>query len=83
MMYFMPGNLHVRNLDDDLIVRLKRRAARHGRSAEAEHREILRQALSADLEPSFDELAAKLRKMSEGRKHTPAEHLMREGRNER
>lgn len=79
----MPGNLHVRNLDDDLIVRLKRRAARHGRSAEAEHREILRQALSADLEPSFDELAAKLRKMSKGRKHTPAETLMREGRNER
>ena len=42
----MPGNLHVRNLDDDLIARLKRRAARHGRSTEAEHREILREALS-------------------------------------
>jgi plasmid stability protein len=41
----VPGNLHVRNLDDELIGRLKRRAARHGRSAEAEHREILRQAL--------------------------------------
>ena len=41
----MAGNLHVRNLDDDLIARLKRRAARHGRSTEAEHREILRQAL--------------------------------------
>ncbi|MEQ1619417.1 MAG: hypothetical protein ABL883_13865 [Terricaulis sp.] len=36
-------NLHVRNLDDELVARLKRRAARHGRSAEAEHREILRQ----------------------------------------
>ena len=31
----MAGNLHVRNLDDDLIARLKRRAARHGRSTEA------------------------------------------------
>ena len=50
----MVGNLHVRNLDDDLIARLKRRAARHGRSTEAEHREILRQALSGDVEPSFD-----------------------------
>ena len=30
----MAGNLHVRNLDDDLIRRLKQRAARHGRSAE-------------------------------------------------
>jgi hypothetical protein len=38
----MVGNLHVRNLEDDLIARLKRRAARHGRSTEAEHREILR-----------------------------------------
>jgi antitoxin FitA len=38
----MAGNLLVRNLDDNLIARLKRRAARHGRSTEAEHREILR-----------------------------------------
>ena len=28
----MAGNLHVRNLDDDLIARLKRRAAPNGRS---------------------------------------------------
>jgi len=79
----MPGNLHVRNLDDDLIIRLKRRAARHGRSAEAEHREILRQALSAEVEPAFQELATKLRQMTKGRKHTPSEALMREGRKER
>lgn len=79
----MSGNLHVRNLEDDLIVRLKRRAARHGRSAEAEHREILRQALASEIEPSFDELATKLREMTRERKHTPAEVLMREGRNER
>ncbi len=38
----MAGNLHVRNLEDELIVKLKRRAARHGRSTAAEHREILR-----------------------------------------
>ena len=37
----MAGSLHVRNRDDELIARLKRRAVRHGRSAEAEHREIL------------------------------------------
>ena len=79
----MSGNLHVRNLDDDLIVRLKRRAARHGRSTEAEHREILRQALSAEVEPAFTDLAAKLREMTRGRKHTPAEQLLREGRRER
>lgn len=79
----MPANLHVRNVDDDLIIRLKRRAARHGRSAEAEHREILRQTLSAEVEPAFEEIAAKLRQMTKGRKHTPAEDLLREGRNER
>jgi plasmid stability protein len=79
----MSGNLHVRNLDDELIARLKRRAARHGRSAEAEHREILRQALSAESEPDFDVLAADLRKLTKRRKQTPAEILLREGRGER
>lgn len=79
----MPGNLHVRNLDDELISRLKRRAARHGRSAEAEHREILRQALAAEVEPSFDTLAAELRALTRGRKHTPSEILLREARDER
>ena len=79
----MSGNLHVRNLDDDLIVRLKRRAARHGRSTEAEHREILRQALIADVEPSFEQLAAELRRLTASREQTPSEILLREGRDER
>ena len=79
----MPGNLHVRNLDDDLITRLKRRAARHGRSTEAEHREILRQALLSEVEPSFEKLAADLRELTRGRKQTPSEVLLREGRDER
>jgi len=79
----MAGNLHVRNLDDDLIARLKRRAARHGRSAEAEHREILRQALANEEEASFEKLAADLRKLKKGRKQTPSEILLREGREER
>lgn len=79
----MAGNLHVRNVDDELIVRLKRRAARHGRSAEAEHREILAQALSRESAPEFEDLAADLRRLLQGRRHTPAEDLMREGRDER
>lgn len=79
----MPGNLQVRNLDDELIGRLKRRAALHGRSTEAEHREILRQALSAEVEPAFAELAAQMRKLTAERKHTPSEELLREGRDER
>jgi len=77
------GNLHVRNLEDELILRLKRRAARHGRSTEAEHREILRLALAGDDEPSFDTLAAELRKLTQGRKQTSSEVLQRDGRSER
>ena len=79
----MSRNLQVRNLDDGIVLRLKRRAARNGRSTEAEHREILRQALSAEVEPSFAELAASLRELTRGRRHTPAELLQREGRDER
>ena len=37
--------LIVRNLEEEVVRELKLQAARHGRSAEAEHREILRQAL--------------------------------------
>ena len=79
----MPGNLHVPNLDDELVAHLKRRAARHGRSTEAEHREILRQALANDEEPSFERLAADLRKLTKRRKQTPSEVLLREGREKR
>ena len=79
----MAASLYVRNLDDDLIARLKRRAARHGRSAEAEHREILRQALAGEDDASFDKLAADLRKLTRGRRLTPSESLLREGRDQR
>lgn len=39
------SQLLVRELDQELVDALKRRAASHGRSAEAEHREILRASL--------------------------------------
>ena len=39
------AQLVVRNLSDDLVKALKRRAAKHNRSAEQEHREILEAAL--------------------------------------
>ncbi len=39
------AQLIVRNLDDEIVKRLRRRAAERGRSVEAEHREILREAL--------------------------------------
>lgn len=79
----MSGSLHVRNLDNDLIARLKRRAQRHGRSTEAEHREILRQVLVSEKPISFDKLARELRQLTKRRKQTPSEELLREGRKER
>ena len=40
------AQLIVRNLEPEVVRELKLRAVRHGRSAEEEHREILRQALA-------------------------------------
>jgi plasmid stability protein len=37
--------LIIRNVDAELMQRLRQRAVEHGRSVEEEHREILRQAL--------------------------------------
>jgi len=42
------AQLIVRNVDDDLVGRLRRRAAEHGWSAEEEHRRILRRALRSE-----------------------------------
>ena len=39
------ASLIVRGIDEALVQALKHRAAKHGRSAEAEHREILASAL--------------------------------------
>ena len=41
--------LMIHNVDDDLVDRLRERAARNGRSMEAEMREILCRALTPDL----------------------------------
>lgn len=74
------GSLVVRNVDDKLIARLKQRAAEHGRSTEAEHRLLLQRALDGI---DIDQLAARLREITAGRHHTPAEELLREMRDER
>ena len=51
------SQLIVRGLDEATVRALKRRAARHGRSAEAEHREILREALAHEqARPPFKDL---------------------------
>jgi antitoxin FitA len=55
------AQLTVRNVNAQVVRALKQRAAAHGRSAEAEHREILRAALLAS-EGDFAARAKALRK---------------------
>lgn len=57
------AQLTVRNVDERVVRALKQQAASHGRSAEAEHREILRSALLAEpaTRESFAARAARLR----------------------
>ncbi len=54
------ANLIVRNLDDDIVCALKERAARHNRSAEAEHRAILQQVLSRPPRKSLAQVLASM-----------------------
>ena len=54
------AQLTVRRVTDQVVRELKRRAAANGRSAEAEHREILRRTLLAEAE-DFAARAARLR----------------------
>lgn len=63
------AQLTVRKLDEDLVRRLKVRAAQHGRSAEAEHRAILEMALrprSADFWQRADKLRAADKRIAGG-----------------
>ena len=54
------ANLVVRNLDHEIIQALKERAARHKRSAEAEHRAILQQVLLRPKRRSFAQVLASM-----------------------
>jgi plasmid stability protein len=71
----------VRNLGEDVVRRLRIRAAEHGRSAEAEHREILRLALVADDERQVRreqtaQRLAEFRRRTAGRGSSPAPALL-------
>ena len=79
----MTTTLHVRNLEPDLISRLKRRAARHGRSGGGGGGGGLRQALDGESDPTFDDLAAEMRRLTHSRPQTPSEILLRQARDER
>jgi antitoxin FitA len=79
--------LTVRDLDEDLVRRLRIRAAAHGRSAEAEHREILRAVLrSAEQSPTPQQAAERLaefRRRTAGRGSPATADLLEQSRAER
>ena len=81
------GQLLVRNLSEATIAGVKRLAADHGRSVEAEHRAILDAAAAAVIMPHTKAAwIARLRQSREetrGRSFTPSEVLVREMRDER
>ena len=52
--------LLVRNLEPEVVQALKRQAAKHGHSAEAEHRKILRLALLGPTKRSFVDVLAEM-----------------------
>jgi antitoxin FitA len=64
----------IRNLDTDLVTRLKRQAQEHGRSLEAELRGILEAAVSMDLADART-VASRIRRRLAGRTHTDSADL--------
>lgn len=77
----MP-QLLVRGVPEDVVEALKRRAAEHGRSAEAEHRIILEEILRPR-RADFWERAARLRAETRGRHLTDLTELIRRHRDKR
>ena len=80
------ADIVLRNLEDQIKEKLRRRAASNQRSMNAELREIVSAALAQPRRSSCCELkklAADIRVLSKGRKQTPSEDLLREGRDQR
>lgn len=73
------AQLTVRNLSTEVVRALKRRAAAHDRSAEAEHRAILESILRPD-GGDFWQRAARLREQTRGRAVSDSTDLIRADR---
>ena len=61
----MATNLVVRNIEEDIALALKQLAASHGRSAEAEHREILKSVLQRPKRRSVAEVLSSMPNVGE------------------
>lgn len=80
------ADIVLRNLDASLKDGLRQRAAKNGRSMNAELLAIVRDALarpSSAPRADVEALAADIRRLSAGRVQTPSEQLLREDRDQR
>jgi len=78
----MPVNLSIKNVPDDIVEQLRRRAARHHRSLQGELMTIIEQSVQAPERLSAEEVLARVREMGI---QTPAEgtEMIRADRNAR
>lgn len=80
--HYRMAQLLVRDIPRDIVEALKRRAAQHGRSAEAEHRAILQEALHP-ARAAFRQRVKALRDQTRGRIEGDSADLIREDRDSR
>ncbi|HEV2364636.1 MAG TPA: Arc family DNA-binding protein [Caulobacteraceae bacterium] len=76
------AQLLVRNVPAEVVDALKKRAIANGRSAEAEHRAILRATLTAARDAFWEE-ASRLRRATRGRIRGDSAELIRRDRDRR
>lgn len=74
------ANVTIRNLDDEVVARLKDRAKANKRSLEAELREILSETAYRPSREEFRKLAARIRAMTPDVEQTDSTLLIREDR---
>jgi plasmid stability protein len=79
---FHLGQVLIRGVDDSVILSLKERAVKHGRSLEAELRQVLTEAARPSRAQLIKELA-EIRAMTPPGPRILAEDIVRESRDER
>ncbi len=74
------ANLTIRNLDDKVVERLKKKAKDNGRSLEAELRELLKQAANRKSPEELLAIADRIAAMTPNVPQTDSAELLREDR---
>ncbi len=74
------ANLTIRNVDDKVVERLKKRAKDNGRSLEAELRELLKQAANRKSPEELLAIADRIAAMTPDVPQTDSAELLREDR---